>query len=181
MFGELLISTARQAILDRFHKDETLDIQKILAEDERFSQEAATFVTLTLDGQLRGCIGSIIPHRTLLSDLISNAKSAAFHDPRFAPLSQQEFERITIEVSLLTIPQRFEYETIADLKAYIEPRHGVILKQGSAQATFLPQVWEELSDFDLFFSHLCQKAGLASGCLQQHPEIYLYEVEKFKE
>ncbi len=181
MFGELLLHIARSAISDSLHNSESIDTQKLIQEDERFTQEAATFVTLTIEGQLRGCIGSIIPHKTLLSDLISNAKSAAFNDPRFIPISPKEFDLVTIEVSLLTVPERFEYETLNQLQAYITPEHGVILKQGFSQATFLPQVWEDLPSFELFFSHLCQKAGLERGCLENHPEIYLYEVEKFKE
>ena len=181
MFGRLLIDIARKEILDHLQGNKSLDHEMLIREDERFSQEAATFVTLTLHGELRGCIGSIVPHRSLLDDLCSNAKAAAFHDPRFPPLTLDEFKQVTIEVSLLSLPKRFEYESILELKEYVTHQHGVILKQGYAQATFLPQVWEELPNFELFFSHLCQKAGLDTGCLNQNPEIYLYEVEKFKE
>lgn len=146
------------------------------------AQEKACFVTLTINHQLRGCIGSIIPHRPLIDDLIYNAVSAAFKDPRFPPLTQEEFSHTSIEVSLLSIPQSVEYQDRNDLKNTIRPFiDGVILRLGNQQATFLPQVWEELSDFDLFFAHLGLKAGIGSDPLSYHPQIYTYQVEKFKE
>ncbi|MDP3466061.1 MAG: AmmeMemoRadiSam system protein A, partial [Sulfuricurvum sp.] len=142
----------------------------------------ATFVTLTLHGQLRGCIGSLIAHRQLLDDLISNAQSAAFHDPRFTPLTPAEFTAIKIEISLLSEPKLVSYADKAQLKSLIRAgEDGVILRLGNYQATFLPQVWEELSDFDTFFAHLGMKAGIGSDPLIYHPEVYTYQVEKIKE
>lgn len=181
MLGELLIKIAREAIAETLFNGTTLDKDSLSQQYGELSEHRATFVTLTSHGHLRGCIGSIVPHRSLLDDLISNARSAAFKDPRFAPLSREEFEEVEVEVSLLSEPQRFEYESVEELKDRITYDDGVILKKGPYQATFLPQVWEQLPDFDLFFSHLCQKAGLQAGCLDTHPEIYLYQVQKYKE
>ncbi|KFN40761.1 MAG: hypothetical protein JU82_01210 [Sulfuricurvum sp. MLSB] len=146
------------------------------------SQPGASFVTLNLHGRLRGCIGSLIAHRPLIDDLIANAEAAAFRDPRFSPLSESEFEEVRIEVSLLTPPQNVSYRDSDDLKRIVRPKiDGVIIRYGSMQATFLPQVWEELSDFESFFSHLGTKAGIGSDPLSHHPEVYLYQVEKFGE
>ena len=146
------------------------------------SEKRATFVTLNEYGELRGCIGSLEPHRTLLDDLVSNAKAAAFHDPRFMPLDKSEFDKIEIEVSILSVPKLLEYDSIDDLKSKVKVgTDGIVLKHYGYQATFLPQVWEQLPTFELFFAHLCQKAGLAPNCLEEHPQIEIYQVEKIKE
>ncbi|MBV5348659.1 AmmeMemoRadiSam system protein A, partial [bacterium] len=110
------------------------------------------------------------------------AQSAAFHDPRFSPLSQEEFSIIKIEVSLLSEPKLVSYTDKAELKSLIyKGKDGVILRVGNYQATFLPQVWEELDDFESFFAHLGMKAGIGNDPLAYHPEIYTYQVEKIKE
>ena len=177
---EVLLSLARAAIKSSFLNGKV--DPSFVEEYPELQEQGASFVTLTQEGKLRGCIGSIIAHRSLLDDIIHNAQAAAFKDPRFMPLSEDELEMTKIEVSLLTPPQYLEYEDSADLKEKIKAGiDGVILKQENYQATFLPQVWEELSEFELFFSHLCQKAGLGLGCLELHPEIYTYQVEKVKE
>jgi len=103
---------------------------------------------------------SLIAYRPLIDDLIENAKSSAFNDPRFPPLKREDIDNITIEISLLSPYKRVEYRDKDDLKGKIRPKvDGVVLKLNGYQATFLPQVWEEIEDFELFFSYLCQKAG----------------------
>ena len=178
---EVLLSLARASIKSYF-KEEGIDTSSLLEEYPALMQKGASFVTLTQEGQLRGCIGSIIAHRSLLEDVIENARSAAFNDPRFLPLREEELKSTRIEVSVLTPPELLEYTDIEDLRSKIQVGvDGVILKDGFRQATFLPQVWDDLNDFDLFFAHLCQKAGLSSNCLHSHPEISVYQVEKVKE
>ncbi|MGM0622616.1 MAG: AmmeMemoRadiSam system protein A [Campylobacterota bacterium] len=178
MQRSLLHQIVRQAISCKFENKEFDDTP--YAHNKELQEQKACFVTLELDGNLRGCIGSLIAHRTLLQDLVHNAQSAAFEDPRFAPLTPQEFERLDIEISVLTTPQELPYTDIDDLRQKIIPHtHGVIIKQNSAQATFLPSVWQQLPGFDLFFSHLCQKAGLGSNCLEKKPQIYTYEAIKY--
>lgn len=175
------LAIARESIEKRLSG---LDIDKkaLLAVYPEMLEHKATFVTLTLHGQLRGCIGSLVAHRPLLDDLISNAQSAAFHDPRFAPLTPAEFTAIKIEVSLLSEPKLVSYTDKAKLKSLIHVGiDGVILSLGNYQATFLPQVWEELTDFESFFAHLGMKAGIGNDPLAYHPEIYTYQVEKIKE
>ena len=179
--NEVIISIAKQSIRDGFTHTQSIDKTALLKQYPNFQTLGATFVTLTLEGSLRGCIGSLIAHRPLLDDVISNAKAAAFEDPRFYPLSQEEFEKVSIEVSLLSAPEPVLYDNIEDLKTKITPNSdGIILQKGSRKATFLPQVWEQLPNFELFFSHLCQKAGLEAHCLENHPDIWRYTVEKLK-
>ena len=179
--NQLYLTIAREAILSAFENSQ-IDTNALLRAYPDLAQPYATFVTLTLHGKLRGCIGSLIAHRPLIEDLISNATSAAFRDPRFSPLTPEEFLEIRIEVSLLTPPKRVEYASKEELKRVIHPLvDGVILRLGNQQATFLPQVWEELTDFDDFFAHLGLKAGIGHDPLSHHPEIYSYQVQKFEE
>ena len=178
---DILLVIARAAIQSHF-SGEVMDTDALLKQYPSLNEQGAVFVTLTQDDQLRGCIGSIISHRSLLEDVIYNAKAAAFKDPRFVPLDKEELNRTRVEVSVLTPPVLLEYTDVQDLKGKIRPGiDGVILKQQNYQGTFLPQVWDDLGEFELFFSHLCQKSGLSSECLQSHPEIYTYQVEKVKE
>lgn len=175
------LKIVREAIASKFNGS-TIDKYTYLNQYPALELKQATFVTLTLHGQLRGCIGSLIAHRSLIDDLISNGQSAAFHDPRFVPLTPSEFSDILIEVSLLSEPILLQYTDTADLKSKIHINEdGIILRQGNHQATFLPQVWEELTDFESFFAHLGMKAGIGSDPLIYHPEVYTYRVEKIKE
>ncbi len=181
MESPLYVRIARNAIRSRLSGSH-LDPDPYLGVDPKLAQKGASFVTLTIHGRLRGCIGSLIAHRSLIDDLVSNAESAAFHDPRFLPLTTKEFEETDVEVSLLSVPEEVRYRDVADLKRIIRPgTDGVILRHDNHQATFLPQVWEEIGDFDAFFSHLGMKAGIGSNPLAYHPEVYVYQVEKFTE
>ena len=178
---EYLLSLARASIKSQFTY-QTLDTSAFEQEYADLQEEGACFVTLTLDNELRGCIGSIVPHRKLLDDVIGNAKSAAFRDPRFNALSEDELERVVIEVSILSKPEVLEYTDFDDLIKKVRIGiDGVVLKFGDFQSTFLPQVWESLPTHELFFSHLCQKAGLESDCIRRRPEIQTYQVEKVVE
>lgn len=142
----------------------------------------ATFVTLTQDGRLRGCIGSLEAWRPLRDDVRANACAAAFRDPRFAPLAAEEFYRTRIEVSLLTpaIPLAFssEAEALAALRPGFD---GVILGCGTRRATFLPQVWEQLPDPKAFIRQLKQKAGLPADYWSPQLTLATYRVDKWKE
>lgn len=176
-----MVEIAKDAIREVFEKRPLIDRDKVLKEHPELSRKGAVFVTLEKRHSLRGCIGSLIAHRTLLDDLIENARAAAFGDPRFPPLTEEEFRdpNLTVEVSLLSEPKPLQYSDVVDLKSKIVPgRDGVILKLGSYQATYLPQVWEQLPRFEDFFATLCQKAGLPGNCLESHPEIYIYHAEK---
>ena len=181
--NEILIALVKAAILVALNQPENFDLPKVLSDYPELKEYGASFVTLTTpDEQLRGCIGSLQAYRPLYKDIISNAQSAALHDPRFKPLTLDEFSHIRIEISILSEPKVLTYSDKDVLKKKIKPfQDGVVLKLNEHHATYLPQVWEELTQFDDFFSNLCQKAHLNSDCLSQHPEISIYQVKKYKE
>ena len=172
---------ARQSIQDEFDYTNSIDTKKLIQENPSLAEDGASFVTLTQNGKLRGCIGSLNACRPLIEDIISNAKSAAFRDTRFSKLTREELHVTDIEVSILTKPELLEYRNIEDLKEKIRPNiDGIILKLNSNQATFLPQVWEELPEFESFFGHLLNKAGLPMDSFKNHPKIYTYRAIKHK-
>ena len=178
----LLLKIARESIEEAVTGQRIIDREKLLKEHPWLREKGAVFVTLNKEHHLRGCIGSIIAHRTLLDDLIDNAKAAALKDPRFKPLQNEELKDIEIEISLLTPPKELYYTNIQDLKQKIRKgRDGVIINYNGYQATYLPSVWEQLDSFESFFMTLCQKAGLPGNCLELHPTIYTYEAIKIKE
>ncbi len=184
MKKEVLLKLARASIAEALGIDYAIEWAEIIKQNGWLNDKGACFVTLSIGEhkQLRGCIGSIVAHRPLFEDLIHNARAAALDDPRFLPLDSKEFDQIEIEVSLLTPPQEVEYERIDDLKSKIRVGiDGIILKYGAHQATYLPQVWEQLPDFESFFKNLCMKAGIHTECLLLHPQIFTYQVEEFSE
>jgi len=181
---EILISLAKAAILVSLNQPENIDLPKALQDYPELTKNTATFITLTkgTDEQLRGCIGSLEAYQPLYKDIISNAQAAALHDPRFKALTLEEFKNIKIEVSILSKPEVLTYTDTKDLKKKIIPfKDGIVLRHKGKHATYLPQVWEELPDFDAFFASLCQKAELSKSCLNEHPEISNYQVKKYKE
>jgi AmmeMemoRadiSam system protein A len=148
-----------------------------------FREKRGTFVTLTMDGNLRGCIGHIIPQGSLIEGVRINAMSAAFRDPRFSPLRREEWPRVKLEVSILTDPRPLDYQAAADLLQKIRPHvDGLIIKKGYRQATFLPQVWEQLPTKEEFLSHLCLKAGLSADEWKKGGlEVLTYQTQAFEE
>lgn len=180
--NETLLALARGAIESAFGAPFDFDKAELVRRFPELGQKRATFVTLKMDGEsLRGCIGSIEPRRDLFDDVVSNAKAAAFGDPRFPALGQKEYPRCSVEVSLLSVPEKIKYNDVFDLKQKIRRGiDGVILEHGGRSATFLPQVWEELPSFDTFFAHLGIKAGLGEDAIDYHPKIRTYQVESFE-
>ena len=141
----------------------------------------ATFITLKKDGNLRGCIGSLVAHRELYNDLVINAQKAAFEDPRFKPLSIEELDKVNIEISILSDAILQKYDSIEDLKSNIQVgRDGIILKYKEKQSTFLPQVWEDIPNFENFFAQLSRKGGFDISCLSDGALVYKYQVQKIK-
>lgn len=180
--GGYLISVARSAIEQNLFGagDKAKDAAGL---SPKFSDRRGTFVTLTIHKQLRGCIGHIIPQESIIEGIRINALNAAFRDPRFPPLSKEEFEKVEIEISILTEPKDLYYDGYEDLLAKLRPGiDGVILKKGFHQATFLPQVWEQLPDKGEFLKHLCMKAGLgADAWKRERLEVLVYQVQAFEE
>jgi uncharacterized protein len=144
-------------------------------------EPAATFVTLTFHGQLRGCIGTLEAHRSLYDDVTQNARAAAFGDPRFPPLAADELPAVGIEVSVLTVPQPLQFTSEADALRRLRPGiDGVIFQYGERRATLLPQVWEQLPEPHEFMAHLKQKAGLPANFRADDVRLAVYQVEKFR-
>ncbi|PHO09373.1 AMMECR1 domain-containing protein [Malaciobacter canalis] len=179
---KVLLDIARKSIFTYFDKSLVLNKEFYLSNFDELSEQRASFVTLTLNGRLRGCIGSLTAHTQLYEDVFINARKAAFNDPRFEPLQFKDFTNIKIEVSVLTPPKRVTYIDRYDLKDKIIPnKHGVILNYNENQATFLPQVWEQLPSFDEFINSLCLKANVSASCLEDNAQIFIYEAMKIKE
>jgi AmmeMemoRadiSam system protein A len=141
------------------------------------------FVTLHKAGALRGCIGTIEPTNSLITNVKDNAIKAAFNDPRFPPVTAEELPEIEIEISVLTVPIPLDYADAEDLLRKLEPGvHGVILSQGWHAATFLPQVWTQLPRKESFLSNLCAKAGLPQTAWKnKKTHVKVYEVTYFSE
>ena len=153
------------------------------ADDPSLGMNFGTFVTLKIDGKLRGCIGNIEPVKTLNQGIRDNALNAAFHDHRFSSLSMDELKKVHIGISILSAPKPLEYEDGEDLLGKLRPGvEGVILRLGKSGATFLPQVWDQLPDPELFMGQLCLKAGLSRNAWRDsQPEILIYQVQSFEE
>ncbi len=147
------------------------------------TQNGASFVTLTLGGNLRGCIGSLEAHQPLVLDVQEHAVQAALEDYRFHPVTVSEVNDIKIEISHLTNPVPLPYDHPEGLPLALHPGiDGVILKDGYRRATFLPQVWQQLPDPEEFLSHLCAKMGSPADTWQRKMlEVSVYHVEEFSE
>ena len=146
--------------------------------------EGASFVTLTIKGQLRGCIGGLEARQALAEDVRQHAVAAALEDPRFPPVSERELNGIQIEVSRLTRPHPLEYKDANDLLSKLRPHvDGVILRDGIYhRGTFLPQVWEKIPDPAEFLNNLCYKMGVSKNLWRnKHLEVFTYQVEEFHE
>ncbi len=176
-----LLDLARSAIEARLVKGGT--VKRPQSTSLALTRDGGCFVTLHKHGQLRGCIGSLEPVSSIIECVETNAKNAAFQDPRFPPLGPEELSEIDIEVSILSVPQEVRFKDGEDLKRQLEPLvHGVILSQGYHRSTFLPQVWKQLPDKDKFLEHLCLKGGM-SPTAWQNPEtkVEVYKAEVFGE
>ncbi|WP_054342214.1 AmmeMemoRadiSam system protein A [Neptunomonas antarctica] len=142
----------------------------------------AAFVTLKLHGQLRGCIGTLEAYQSLMSDVWQNAYSAAFRDPRFPPLMEDEFHQVRIEISVLTAPQPISVASEQDLLNRLRPDiDGLILEEGHHRATFLPAVWEALPTPEEFLLHLKRKAGLSDNYWSDSTRFSIYQAINFYE
>lgn len=177
---QVLLNLARQSIKAELEKKSPEIHPKEIS--PTLTQKQASFVTLTAEQKLRGCIGHLDPIQELYKDVTENARAAAFQDPRFMPLTLEEFKRIAIEISVLSKSETLEYDSLSSLiKHLAENKPGVVLKQGIRKATFLPQVWGEVKGAREFLTHLSIKAGLAPDEWTRDAEIETYTVEKISE
>lgn len=175
--GSILLPIARAAIAKAVGIPLTADESA-----PWLAENGACFVTLTQHQQLRGCIGSLQPYRSLLADVKGNAVAAALHDPRFHPLAADELGMTQIEVSLLSATEPLHYLSEEDALAQLRPGvDGVVFSFNGYRSTFLPQVWEQLPEPLEFMEHLKRKAGLAGNFWAPGIELSRYTVSKFSE
>jgi AmmeMemoRadiSam system protein A len=177
--GKELLSIGRKAIARTLNVVYRSDID----EHAPWLQElSACFVTLMQDDQLRGYIGSLEAQRSLLMDVKSNAVSAALHDPRFATLRAAEFDDTDIEISVLSPMLTMVVQDEADALVQLRPGiDGVVFEYGHCRSTFLPQVWQELSQPRQFLTRLKQKAGLPADFWAEGVKLARYTVTKWRE
>lgn len=181
------LSTSQKAFLLRLARNSlNAAVRKIPLKDtadvpEDFRENRGCFVTLTSKGNLRGCIGYIEPVKPLYQAVVDNAGHAALNDPRFSPVTANELTTIKVEVSVLTKPQPLNFSTPEELLKKLVPGvHGVILRRGSLQSTYLPQVWEQLPDKMMFLENLSLKAGMPRDGWKTS-EVRIYTAEHFSE
>ena len=175
-----LLLLARNAICGQLGAEHPADPE--ISAHPALAQAGATFVTLTQNGELRGCIGSLEAHRPLYQDVSANAVAAASRDPRFPPLTVGELSSIRVEVSLLTPARSMHFASEADAIAQLRPHiDGVVLEYGRHRGTFLPQVWESLPEASQFMAQLKRKAGLPPNFWSNELRLSRYQVEKWKE
>jgi len=184
--GQVLVKLASRTIMEKLGRkmlpDQTRQLSADL-KDSCFNEHCGTFVTLKIEDRLRGCIGSLTSNESILTGIRRNALNAAFRDPRFPPLTADEFGHVDIEISILTKPQPIVYTDYSDLLSKLRVNvDGVIIRKGRAGATFLPQVWKQLRQPDIFLSHLCAKAGLSADSWKNTKlEVLTYQVQYFEE
>lgn len=180
----ILLRLAREA-MERGVNGEKLSPLDEAALPPRLREKGSSFITLTVRGELRGCIGALEPYQSLAEDVREHAMAAALKDPRFPAVRKEELNEIQIEVSRLTRPIPLEYIDANDLLSKLRPHvDGVILRDNvtGRRGTFLPQVWEKISDPAEFLNNLCYKMGISENVWRSRPlEVLTYEVEEFHE
>lgn len=175
--GQTLLAIARNAIAQQFGQPFNAKADALWLQEP-----GATFITLMQGGALRGCIGTLQAHRSLLEDVKANAVAAALRDPRFPPLQPADLNNIRVEVSLLSASAPLIFDSEQQALAQFRPNiDGVIFEYGSKRSTFLPQVWEQLPDPKTFMAHLKQKAGLEANFWSDSVKLSRYSVQKWKE
>ncbi len=179
---EYLLSLARQSI-DCYVNNMPLPQVDPLALPPRLLEKGASFVTLTRQGYLRGCVGALEPFQSLVEDVREHAIAAASEDFRFPPVRASELNDLEIEISRLTVPEKLNYEQPDELLTLLRPGiDGVVLRDGMRRATFLPQVWEKVPETEQFLEELCMKMGAAPDLWRRKKlDVLIYQVEEFRE
>ncbi len=176
-----LLAVARASIQHGLQQGQALEAQP---DDypETLRPLRATFVTLEIGGQLRGCIGALAAYQPLVRDVAAHAYAAAFEDPRFPELRPDEFPQLEIHISVLSPPEPLQFASEDELLAQLRPGvDGLILHFHHCRATFLPAVWEQLPDPYVFLAQLKQKAGLPLDFWSPELQAERYTAEYFGE
>lgn len=162
-YEKVLLETARQSIEQGFTSRHPLK-PNLEQCDDILKQPRATFVTLKINSSLRGCIGTIQAVDPLLTSVADSAYKAAFADPRFSPLTEDEYKKVELSISVLTPPAEIEFASEADLVRQLQPGvDGLIIESENKRATFLPEVWHSITDPGDFLGQLKLKAGMGPG------------------
>ncbi len=174
-----LQTIAKESIKHGLDTGEPVDIELSMY-DKDLQNKRATFVTLHKHHQLRGCIGILEPLRPLAEDIAYNAFAAAFSDSRFPAVTPDEVELLDIHISILAKPEEMSFTSEDDLVSQLRPGiDGLIMQEGNQRGTFLPSVWESLTDKHDFLRHLKQKSGLAANYWSDTIRVQRYTVEEF--
>ena len=179
---QILLRLAREA-MEHAVKRKKLPVLDVNSLTPQLRENGASFVTITINDNLRGCIGALEAYQSLAEDVREHAIAAALKDPRFPPVVESELNRIKLEVSSLTAPRLLEYSSGEELLVKLNPHvDGVILKDGRRRATFLPQVWQKIPSAADFLDHLCDKMGARKNLWRDTKlEVFTYQVEEFHE
>ena len=173
---EALLRVAAQSIVTGFERGRSLRLRESRYPEE-LREKGATFVNIYYNGALRGSSGSTEATRSILEDISENAYAAAFSDFRFVPLDEDEIKKAEISISFLTHPVPIRFESEDDLLSKITPHFdGLILKERSNRALFLPQIWETFSSPKEFLIHLKQNAGLPANYWSPTIKVYRFNV-----
>lgn len=172
-YSKYILDSAKSSILEALQGKEFNpgNIPSVL------TQYGASFLTLKLNGMLRGCIGSIFPTKPLILDIIDNAKNAAFHDSRFEPVTERELPYMELNISLLSNIEKITFKDERDLLSKIYP-YGIIISDRNNRAVYLPEVWEQLPNREIFLKSLKEKAGLHPDYFSQTFEAYKFTTTK---
>ena len=176
---QVLLDVAKSSIQYGFKHQCPLPV--VLNEySELLNEPGASFVTLNLNNQLRGCIGTLAAFQPLVTDVSDHAYAAAFKDPRFPPLAENEFEKLEIHISVLTKSIAIDFSDEEDLLRQLQPGiDGLILQEDFHKATFLPSVWDQLPAPKDFLNHLKMKAGLDEHYWSENMEVSRYQTISF--
>jgi AmmeMemoRadiSam system protein B/AmmeMemoRadiSam system protein A len=179
-YGKTLLNLAKESIKYGLEKGKPPEVD-VLRSPTILQQFGASFVTLEINGNLRGCIGSIIANRSLMEDIIDNAYNSAFKDPRFMPVSQAEFDKLSIAISILSLPQPMKFTSEENLLNQLrQDIDGLIIEDMGRRAVYLPSVWEVLPDKQEFLDTLRQKAGLSAKHWSATFKAYRFITEYIK-
>ncbi|MDX1300988.1 AmmeMemoRadiSam system protein A [Photobacterium sp.] len=180
--GELtqLLDIAREAIRGHLSNGE-INAPQLDLYSKKLLKPAACFVTLEVNGELQGCLGTIAAHSPLVLEVHNKARASAYQDRRFMPLTKDQLDKLTIEVSVLSDPERLMVNSEQELLDYLaDHKVGVILTQNHKQALFLPQVWEKLPEPKDFIRQLKVKAGLKATYWSPDMVVSTFTVSSIK-
>jgi len=192
--SEKIKELSKELVLDtlkEYYQNKPINEDKYLNKNieisKEFKKQSATFITFNKNGKLRGCIGSLIPHRSLFEDIKHNTIAAAIKDYRFKSIEEKELKDITFDISYLSETKEVIYESYEDVKKQINKNNGVILYHNNLSSTYLPQVWDSIPNFDNFIFSLYNKGrrikeeenNIKKFFNNKEILIKIYEVEKY--